>query len=103
MRLREVLGLGPATVLAVVATVLLAFFDTLLLGRLVGVFRGHGLMVATGFSICGASAIGGVARTDKEDVATGVTLVTLHGSAAIALVPLVGTHLKRQVLIRVGG
>lgn len=92
----EVLGLGPATVLAVVATVLLAFFGTLLLGRLFGLSRGLGLMVATGFSICGASAIAAmdsVARTDKEDVATGITLVTLYGSAAIALVPLVGIHL----------
>jgi uncharacterized integral membrane protein (TIGR00698 family) len=53
-------------------------------------------MVATGFSICGASAIAAmdsVSRTDEEDVAAGVTLVTLYGSAAIAIVPLVGMQL----------
>jgi uncharacterized integral membrane protein (TIGR00698 family) len=58
----------------------------------VGVSRGLGLMVATGFSICGASAIAAmdtVTETEREDVATGVTLVTLYGSAAIALVPLI--------------
>ena len=94
--LGEVLDLGPSTVLAVVATVLLAFFGTLLCARLIGVSPGLGLMVATGFSICGASAIAAmdsVTRTDREEVATGVTLVTLYGSAAIALVPLIGNAL----------
>ncbi|MBW0107456.1 putative sulfate exporter family transporter [Pseudonocardia sp. KRD-182] len=91
--LGEVLGLGVGTVLAVVATVVIAFAGTLALGRAVGVSRGLALMVATGFSICGASAIaamGSVSDTDREDVATGVTLVTLYGTAAIVLVPLIG-------------
>ncbi|MGI5128286.1 YeiH family protein [Pseudonocardia sp. CA-107938] len=94
--LDQVLGLGPGTVAAVVATVLVAFGGTLLAARRLGVSPGLGLMVATGFSICGASAIAAmdsVTRTDEEDVATGITLVTLFGSAAIALVPLVGTWL----------
>ncbi|WP_028921671.1 YeiH family protein [Pseudonocardia acaciae] len=94
--LADVAGLGFTTVLAVVATVLLGFAGTLLLGRLVGVSPGLALMVATGFSICGASAIAAmdsVTRTEKEDVATGVTLVTLYGSGAIALVPLLGDRL----------
>ncbi|MFC4948601.1 YeiH family protein [Pseudonocardia sp. GCM10023141] len=94
--LGEVFGLGIGTVLAVVATVLIAFFGTLFAARRIGVSPGLALMVATGFSICGASAIAAmdsVTDTDKRDVATGVTLVTLYGSAAIALVPLIGTRL----------
>ena len=94
--LGELLGLGAGTVAAVVLTVVSAFLGTLLIGRLLGVSPGLGLMVATGFSICGASAIAAmdsVTDTDKEDVATGVTLVTLYGSAAIALVPLIGAQL----------
>lgn len=94
--LGEVFGLGVGTVLAVVATVLIAFFGTLFAARRLGVSPGLGLMVATGFSICGASAIAAmdsVTGTDKEDVATGVTLVTLYGSAAIALVPFIGSGL----------
>ncbi|MGD9526096.1 YeiH family protein [Pseudonocardia sp.] len=89
----QVLALGPGTVVAVVVTVLVTFCGTLLLGRLVGVSRGLRLMVATGFSICGASAIAAmdsVSDADKEDVATAVTLVTLFGSAAIAFVPALG-------------
>jgi uncharacterized integral membrane protein (TIGR00698 family) len=91
--LSQVLGLGLGTVLAVVVTVLIAFFGTLALGRLIGVSRGLGLMVATGFSICGAAAIAAmdsVTDNDKKDVATAVTLVTIYGSAAIALIPLIG-------------
>ena len=94
--LAQVFGLGVGTVLAVVVTVLTAFFGTLALGRLIGVSRGLALMVATGFSICGASAIAAmdsVTDNDKEDVATAVTLVTLYGSAAIALIPLIGRGL----------
>lgn len=94
--LGEVLGLGPVTVLVVVVVVLVGFAGTLLLGRLLGVSRGLGLLVATGFSICGASAIAAmdsVTESDKEDVATAVTLVTLYGSLAIALVPLIGSEL----------
>jgi uncharacterized integral membrane protein (TIGR00698 family) len=91
--LGQVLGLGVGTVLAVVGTVLVAFFGTLLIGRALGVSPGLGLLVATGFSICGASAIAAmdsVTDHDKRDVATAVTLVTLYGSAAIGLVPLLG-------------
>nr|WP_246106729.1 putative sulfate exporter family transporter [Pseudonocardia kunmingensis] len=94
--LGDVLGLGTATVVAVVVTVLLAFAGTLLLGRLVGVSPGLALMIATGFSICGASAIAAmdsVTDTEREDVATAITLVTLYGSAAIALVPLIGSSM----------
>ena len=89
-------GLGAATVAAIVGTVLVAFAGTLVLGHLLGVSRGLGLLVATGFSICGASAIAAmdsVAGARRDEVATGITLVTLYGSAAIALVPLAGSGL----------
>lgn len=91
--LGEVLDLGPGVVAAVVVTVLVTFFGTMGMGRLLGVSPGLNLLVATGFSICGASAIAAmdsVTENDKEDVATGVTLVTLYGSGAIAAIPLLG-------------
>lgn len=94
--LDAVVGLGAGTVAAVVATVLVAFTGTLVLGRWLGVPRGLRLLVATGFSICGASAIAAmdsVAGAKRDEVATGVALVTLYGSAAIALVPLTGSWL----------
>lgn len=93
LSLTEVVRLGPGMLAVVAATVVLAFAGTLGLARLTGVPRGLGLMVATGFSICGASAIvamDSVARARREDVATAVTLVTIYGSAAIAVVPFLG-------------
>ncbi|WP_235038474.1 YeiH family protein [Kibdelosporangium aridum] len=101
LSLAEVTRLGFGTVLAVVITVSAGFFGTLALARWIGVSRGLGLMVATGFSICGASAIvamDSVARSDKEDVAASVTLVTLYGTAAIALVPLIGSGMGSEFL-----
>ncbi|WP_329046358.1 putative sulfate exporter family transporter [Amycolatopsis sp. NBC_01488] len=86
-----VLALGPGTLAAVVLTVTVTFLGTLGLGRLVRVPRGLALLVATGFSICGASAIAameGVVERDDEDVATAVALVTCYGSLAIGVLPL---------------
>ncbi|MCP2167141.1 conserved hypothetical integral membrane protein [Goodfellowiella coeruleoviolacea] len=92
----RLLGLGLGTLGAVVSTVVVTFLGTLLLGRLLGVSRGLNLLVATGFSICGASAIAaveGVVDAEDEDVATSVALVTLYGGLAIAAVPAVGAWL----------
>jgi uncharacterized integral membrane protein (TIGR00698 family) len=89
----ELVRLGPGTIAAVVVTVACGFLGTLGIGRLLRVPRGLALLVATGFSICGASAIAameGVTDRRDEDVATAVALVTLYGGLAIALVPAVG-------------
>ncbi|HEX5400715.1 MAG TPA: putative sulfate exporter family transporter [Pseudonocardiaceae bacterium] len=89
----QLVRLGGGTVLAVVVTVATGFLGTLGIGRLLRVPRGLALLVATGFSICGASAIAameGVTDRQDEDVATGVALVTLYGGLAIALVPTIG-------------
>ncbi|MET8849618.1 putative sulfate exporter family transporter [Amycolatopsis sp. NPDC004625] len=91
-----VLALGPGTLAAVVLTVAVTFFGTLGLARLVRVPRSLALLVATGFSICGASAIAaveGVVERDDEDVATAVALVTLYGSFALAVLPLLARAL----------
>lgn len=89
----HVLGLGAGTVAAVGLTVASGFLGTIGLGRLIGVPRGLTVLVATGFSICGASAIAameGVVRRKDSDVATAVALVTLYGGLAIVVVPLCG-------------
>ncbi|MEU5266850.1 putative sulfate exporter family transporter [Amycolatopsis sp. NPDC021455] len=91
LALPTVLALGPGTLAAVVLTVAVTFLGTLGLARLVRVPRGLALLVATGFSICGASAIAaveGVIDRDDEDVATAVALVTCYGSLALATLPL---------------
>lgn len=87
----EVLQLPRGVLGVIVATVGLTFVVTLAAGRLLRVRPGTTLLVATGFSICGASAavaMNAVADSDEEDLATAVALVTLYGSAAIVLLPL---------------
>lgn len=83
------LGLGGLAV--VVSTVALTFTGTLLIGRALHVPRARSLLVATGFSICGASAVAAmsdVADGDEDDTAVAIALVTLCGSLAIVLLPL---------------
>jgi hypothetical protein len=56
-----------------------------------GVSPGTSLLVATGFSICGASAVAamdGVTRNEEDEVVTAIVLVTLFGSLAIVVLPL---------------
>lgn len=93
LALPAVLGLGPGVLVAVVLTVGIGFAGTIALGRLVGVPRGLAILVATGFSICGASAIAAmedVVDREDSDVATAIALVTCYGGLAIAVVPLLG-------------
>jgi uncharacterized integral membrane protein (TIGR00698 family) len=87
----DVLHLGGRGLAVVVTVVVVTFFGTQLLGRAMGVPAGTRLLIATGFSICGASAIAamdGVTRSKEQDVVTAIALVTMCGSLAIVLLPL---------------
>ena len=95
LSLSDVLGLGWATACMVVAVVAVTFFGTLWLGRLLRLPRDQPLLVATGYAICGASAIGAVSEVRRSrdpesarDTATSIALVTLCGTLAIAVLPL---------------
>ncbi|KAK1186050.1 putative sulfate exporter family transporter [Streptomyces sp. NBS 14/10] len=91
LSLDDVLGLGWASVAMVCGVVAATFFGTWWLGRRMGLHGDQPLLVATGYAICGASAIGAVSEvsdSDERDVATSVALVTLCGTLAIAVLPL---------------
>ena len=91
LSLTDIAGLGIVGILTTIGVVVLAFFGTLLLGRVMNLPGRLPLLIATGFAICGASAIGamsGVIRAKKEETATAVALVTLCGTLAIAILPL---------------
>ncbi|WKN48181.1 YeiH family protein [Nocardioides sp. Arc9.136] len=94
--LGEVLALGWPVLAVVLGVVVLGISATLLVARLLGVPPEQGLLVACGFSICGAAAVAaldGVRRSRAEDVARVVALVVVCGSAAMLAVPLVGAAL----------
>ena len=87
---QDMLALGSHGLLVVVAVVVATFFGTCWAGKRLGVSDGLSLLVATGFSICGVSAIAaarGVSDADEEEVTYAIALVTLCGSLAIVLLP----------------
>lgn len=88
----DLVGLGAAGLAVVALVVGLTFFGTRWLARRLDVSDDLGLLVATGYSICGASAIAavdGVIDADEEETAYAITLVTLCGTLSIFLLPVI--------------
>ncbi|MFF0201476.1 YeiH family protein [Streptomyces sp. NPDC005017] len=89
--LDDVAGLGWATVVMTVVVVMATLAGTWWLARRLGLPGDQPLLIAAGYAICGASAIGAVGEargSDERDAATSVALVTLCGTLAIAVLPL---------------
>lgn len=88
----QIAALGPGMLLVVVAVVAGGIAGTLLLGRVLGVPFAQRLLIACGFSICGAAAIAaveGATERKDEDVAASIALVVVFGTLMIPAVPLV--------------
>ena len=86
----EILALGVRALAVVLAVVAITFIGTQWLGRRLGLSSNLSLLVATGFSICGVSAIAaanGVVEADDDEVTYAVALVTLCGTLAIVTLP----------------
>jgi len=93
LSLSSILNLGFGVLLVVVVSVAVTFFATLWVGRLMGVSLAQRLLVASGVSICGASAVAateGAIKSKEEEVATAIALVVLFGTLMIPLVPFLG-------------
>ena len=93
LSLSQLGALGAPGLGVVAATVAATFFGTRWVGRRLGLSDGLTLLVATGYSICGASAIAaveGVAGADEEEVAFSIALVTVCGTLAIFVLPVIG-------------
>jgi len=100
----EVVHLGGRGFLAVITVVVVTFFGTQYIARLLGVSPGLGLLTATGYSICGISAISamtGAVDGDQEDATYAIALVTLFGSISIFALPALG-HLMNMSNVRFG-
>ena len=90
LSLGDVVALGPVSLGVVASTVAITFFGTQALGRRLGLSRDLSLLVATGYSICGASAIAaveGATDAEEEEVAAALGLVAVAGTAAIFVLP----------------
>ncbi|MDC7786443.1 YeiH family protein [Rhodoplanes sp. TEM] len=87
----DIVELGWSSAAVLVATLTATFLFTEWLGRRLGVEPGLARLVAAGTSICGASAVvaaNTATRASDEDVAYAVACVTLFGSLAMVLYPL---------------
>ncbi|UZE52052.1 YeiH family protein [Rhodopseudomonas sp. P2A-2r] len=87
----QVIEVGGRGVGIIAATLVATFAATVWMGRLLGVERRLAQLIAAGTSICGASAViatNTVVRAPDEDVAYAVACVTVFGSVAMLLYPL---------------
>lgn len=96
LSLRDVAALGPGVFAVVVAVVGLGILATLLWGRLLRMPFLQTLLIACGFSICGAAAVAavdGVVDAEDEEVATAIALVVVFGTTMIPVAPALGALL----------
>lgn len=107
--LGDILGLGWGAVVLVLAIVAVGIVGTYLIGRALGLDKDLSMLVASGFSICGAAAVAaveGVLKPARDRVATAVGLVVLFGTLMIPIGPAVTSLLHlghRQAALWIGG
>lgn len=93
----DIAGLGGPALLLIVVLVGASFAGTYWVCRAFRLPGEEPLMIASGFSICGVSAIGAMAaarRVRHEDTVVPIALVTLCGTLAIGILPLLGSLLE---------
>lgn len=93
LSLNTIWGLGPGVLLVVFCSVAITFFTTLFIGKKMGIDLQQRMLIATGFSICGAAAVAGaenVVRAKQHQVATAIGLVVLFGTLMIPAMPALG-------------
>lgn len=90
LALNDVLNLGAGIILLVVAIVVIGLTLSYYVGRLLKLSRTQSLLIASGFSICGAAAVAaadGVLDAEEEEVVTAIALVVIFGTLMIPLIP----------------
>ncbi len=97
LTLQEIGRIGGSGLIIVVICVAAAFAVGYAFCRMVGLNRNIGLLLATGGSICGASAIvaaDSVVEAEGSDVAVSLGIITLWGTVGIFLFPWLGELLS---------
>ncbi|HUX36691.1 MAG TPA: putative sulfate exporter family transporter [Rectinemataceae bacterium] len=86
----QVIGIGPKALISTLTGSSLAIIFTLWLGRRMGLPTKRSLLLGSGIAVCGAAAVAavdGVIGGEEEDVAFGISAVTLFGTIYIFLYP----------------
>jgi uncharacterized integral membrane protein (TIGR00698 family) len=97
LSIAQVLDFGAAAALIVVAGLVTTFLSTLALGTLLGIDWRLAQLIAAGTSICGASAVmatNTVVGARDEDVSYSLACVSLFGTVAVFLFPVMGNALQ---------
>ena len=92
--LSDLAAIGLPGLIVVLLVVTVTFFGAQWVGEKMGVSPNLSLLIGTGYSICGVSAVAamsGVVTADEEESAYAIGLVTLAGSLSILILPLLGT------------
>lgn len=89
--LGDAAAIGTSGLFLVIGVVTITFLGVAVLGRMLGLSGGLVSLTATGYAICGMSAIAamkGVIDADEEEVSYAMGLVTLCGTLAMVTLPL---------------
>ncbi|MDN5795967.1 MAG: putative sulfate exporter family transporter [Intrasporangium sp.] len=91
--LGDIVALGAGMIGVIVSVVSVGILSTLFIGRWLGIGLTQRLLIACGFSICGAAAVAaadGVIEADESEAASAIGLVVLFGTMMIPVIPLAG-------------
>ncbi|GAA1544525.1 YeiH family protein [Brevibacterium picturae] len=86
----DIISLGVPMLVVIVCIVAGGLLGTVAMGRLLKMKPAQALLIACGFSICGAAAVAGVegvTDADEEEVVTAVALVVIFGTLMIPIIP----------------
>lgn len=89
----DIISLGVPMLIVIVCIVAGGLLGTVAMGRLLKMKPAQALLIACGFSICGAAAVAGVegvTDSDEEEVVTAVALVVIFGTIMIPVIPFLG-------------
>lgn len=107
--LSDIVALGPGMLGVIAAVVVVGATSTMAVGAMLGISRAQRLLIACGFSICGAAAVAavdGVIEAEEREVATAVGLVVIFGTVMIPALPMAASLLglsNRQAGLWAGG
>jgi uncharacterized integral membrane protein (TIGR00698 family) len=90
--LNEITGLGWEGVAVALIPLAATMIFTVLIGRLFRVDPSQRLLIATGTSICGASAIlaaGAITRSKEDSIIVAISSITVFGTISMLLYPLI--------------
>jgi len=88
----NITGLGWEGIVAALLPLVITFFATLWVGRLLKCNHSQSLLIATGTSICGASAImtaGAVTQAKEDNMIVAISSITVFGTILMLAYPII--------------